>query len=120
MVLNCDKIQIIMANRNLNYVQLSELCGINYETLKSTLRKGNRKIMPSTITKISNGLNVSVEEITISDGEYRDLLVTRLLKRVNEKKELETLGLQDVADNLEKEIDSLRKEIVKVGGINGK
>ena len=120
MILNTDRLKAILLERKLTYRNLAEMCGINYGTFRGYISRGKQKINPPIAMRICENLDVPIEEITFTENQYRDILVDKILTLSNQKKELEALGLHDVAENLEKEIDSLRKEIVKVGTANGK
>ena len=120
MILNTDRLKVILLERKLNYRNLAEMCGINYGTFRGYISRGKRKINPPIAMRICETLDVPIEEITFTENQYRDILVDKILTLSNQKKELDNLGLQDVADTLKNEIEILRKEIAKVGTANGK
>ena len=120
MILNTDRLKTILVERKLNYRNLAEMCGMNYGTFRGYISRGKQKINPPIAMRICDALDVPIEEITFTENQYRDILVDKILKLSNRKRGLENLDLQDVADDLGKEIESLRKEIKKVGGIHGK
>lgn len=61
MKINNQKLEIAMANLCMDRMQLAEMTGLKYTTIRrATQREGTK---PSTIGKIAKALNVSVVDI---------------------------------------------------------
>lgn len=68
MKIDCQKLDIAIANERLMFKEVSSKAGISYECL-TKIRNGTRNPKPSTVGKIAKALNVDVRDIIQEEGE---------------------------------------------------
>ncbi len=66
-----EKLDILMAERNINKSQLSRLSGIPYMTIVNFYEKGTENIKRSTLVKLSRFFDVTVDYLVIDEETRR-------------------------------------------------
>ena len=62
MKINAQRLEVILAKRNMTMAALAEASGISRQNISTIKNRGTCK--PCTVGKLAAGLNVSIEEIT--------------------------------------------------------
>lgn len=66
MKISKDKIEIILAKKNLKIVEAAKIMGMTRQTFSTIKNRGT--CTPATAAKIANGLGVEIEDFIESEG----------------------------------------------------
>lgn len=95
-----DKLDLLMRERNLNKHQLSQATGIPYSTIDSFYKKGYENTKLSTLQRLAEYFEVSLDVLTDSDnyndeneeiGHYLDEETAKIAQEIYENPDLRIL-----------------------------